>query len=288
MFDSHNDSRLSPIRPDVSVIVPVYNKAKYLGACLDSVLAQNGVVLEVICIDDASTDGSPEILKAFADLNPQIKVLTNATRRGAAYSRNRGIDEASRAWIQFTDADDILPSGALLALCDSAARLDADVVRGVLNTLRNGNVEPWPSAAIEAERAGSLLELPELWIPWFHTCYLISRRLVTRHGARYPDLTAGEDPVFLARVLTVARRICLIPSVTYLYRQDECRPQPTRRTVEDYLRHAQSIKEIYAGRFKPCWEIYGPFIQNDLRLLLSQVGVSPPDEEEFKHLIEHL
>jgi glycosyltransferase involved in cell wall biosynthesis len=298
MGDSSSESRLAvdvhrvsaeSVRPDVSVIVPVYNKAKYLKACLESVLSQNGIVLEVICIDDASTDGSPGILREFADLNREMKVLTNATRRGAAYSRNRGLEQARGAWVQFTDADDVLPQGSLNALVEAMRRTGAEAGRGSIRTLRDGQILEWPPAAIAAARAGTMLDLTELWIPWFHTAYMISRELLVRRDVRYPEqLSAGEDPVFIARMLVAARRICVIPSVTYLYRQDERRPEPTRRTLEDYLRHAELIKEIYAGPFWPCWEIYRPFIQEDLRLLLSQVGVSPSDEEEFKHLIEHL
>jgi len=272
----------------VSVVVPVYNKAKYLEACLDSVLSQQGVSVEAICIDDASTDASGSILRRYKTLGETVTVLTNTTRRGVAYSRNRGIEQAQGVWIQFTDGDDVLPAGSLAALVAAARRENADVVRGSLNRLRGGSVEPWPTATIGAEHHGTLLDLPEVWIPWFHTCYVIARDLLLQRGVRYPDLIAGEDPVFLADVLTSARRICVVPTVAYLYRQDEPRAAPTRRTLEDYLRHAEMVRSVYAERCQPCWDKYHPFVQDDLRLLLSQTALSPDERAQFEALIARL
>src|SRR5262245_142734 len=96
--------------PEVSVIVPIYNKAKYLEPCLESVLAQERRSIEVICVDDASTDGSAAILSRIAEADPRVTSIINASRRGAAASRNRGLRTARGEWVQFTDADDMLPA----------------------------------------------------------------------------------------------------------------------------------------------------------------------------------
>jgi hypothetical protein len=108
------------------------------------------------------------------------------------------------------------------------------------------------------------------------------------HDVRYPELVAGEDAVFIAGVLTTARRICTIPTATYLYRQDEPRGTPTLRTVEDYLRHAQMVKKIYAGPFAPCWKTYQAFIKEDIRLLLRQAKVSLGDYRRLDADVDHL
>jgi CDP-glycerol glycerophosphotransferase len=266
---------------DVSVIIPIYNKAKYLEPCLDSVLAQTGLAVEVVCIDDASSDGSAGIAARYAAANPNVTYLRNSSREGAARSRNRGIEAAGGPWVQFTDADDLLPTGALASLRQTAVEEDAEVVRGALQRIQSGHIDPWPGAPALSARAGAILDLPELWIPWFHTCYLVSREMLISRNIRYPDLVAGEDPVFIARVLTSARRMAITPSAVYIYRQDERRDRPTRQTVEDYFRHAELVRDTYSGQFMPCWDAYRPFIQEDLRLLMQQASLD--DLERARH-----
>ena len=108
------------------------------------------------------------------------------------------------------------------------------------------------------------------------------------HDVRYPDLVAGEDPVFLATALTVARTICVLPAVTYWYRQEEVRPQPSSLTVRDYICHAYSVREIYGERFRTCWEHYRSFIKPDMRLLLSQASLANHERDAFAQAIEIL
>ncbi len=91
--------------PLVSVIMPVYNAAPFVGAAIGSVLGQTLRDFELIAIDDASTDGSREILARIAD--PKCRVLTNDTNLGAAETKNRGIDQARGEFLAFLDADDL-------------------------------------------------------------------------------------------------------------------------------------------------------------------------------------
>lgn len=95
----------------ISVVIPCYNAAPYIAATLRSVLAQQGVALEVIVVDDGSTDGSPELIsRGF----PQV-VLLRQPNSGVAAARNLGIQQASQAWVAFVDADDIWLPGKLQA-----------------------------------------------------------------------------------------------------------------------------------------------------------------------------
>lgn len=92
------------MQPLISVIIPAYNTEKYLIGSLESIFAQTYKTIEVICIDDGSTDNTPEILKSYGN---KIKVITNIKQSGIAYSRNRGIEAARGEFIAFMDADDI-------------------------------------------------------------------------------------------------------------------------------------------------------------------------------------
>jgi glycosyltransferase involved in cell wall biosynthesis len=98
----------------VSVVIPCYNVADYLRDCLDSVLAQEQHPLEVICVDDHSSDATLEILREYENRHRgYITVLTHAPNRGATASRNDGLRIAKGEYIQFLDADDVLSPGKL-------------------------------------------------------------------------------------------------------------------------------------------------------------------------------
>ena len=134
------------VAPDVSVIVPIFNKAAYLAECLDSVLGQSLANIEVICVDDASTDESPTILTRYAARDARLHVVRTPSNRGPGPARNLGIAMASARYVQFTDADDVLPETALEQLhrraragqCSAGARLDGRLPFG--RAVPSGNV----------------------------------------------------------------------------------------------------------------------------------------------------
>ena len=113
--------------PKVSVIVPAFNAAPYLPECLDSILAQTADDLEVICIDDGSTDGTPQILAEYALRDGRLGWVSQENR-GLSESRNRGIDLSSGKYLLFCDADDMLKPDAVRALVEKAERDRLDVL----------------------------------------------------------------------------------------------------------------------------------------------------------------
>jgi glycosyltransferase involved in cell wall biosynthesis len=104
----------------ISVIVPVYNVEEYLAECLDSLLKQEIKEIEIICVEDKSTDRSLDILKEYAEKNEQIKIVENEKNSGLAFTRNRGIRYAKGKYIIFVDSDDILVENALKELYEYA------------------------------------------------------------------------------------------------------------------------------------------------------------------------
>ena len=97
----------------VSVIIPVYNREKYIGECLDSVLRQSLVEKEIICIDDGSTDNTLNIIHSYVNKNNNL-ILLQQQHQGAAAARNYGIDEAKGEYIAFMDSDDWYPTDDVL------------------------------------------------------------------------------------------------------------------------------------------------------------------------------
>ena len=116
------------MKPQISVIIPVYNVERYLSACLDSVLNQEGCSLEVILIDDGSTDQSGRICDQYAAGDSRIKVIRQANA-GAAAAKNAGLRIATGEYLAFADSDDFLEAGAYRYMLDQLRMHDADVIQ---------------------------------------------------------------------------------------------------------------------------------------------------------------
>ena len=118
----------------VSVIIPVYNKEKYLRKSLDSVLKQSFRDYEIICVDDGSKDGSSGILREYAEKDSRIHNIT-IPNGGVSNARNVGLDHANGDWIQFLDADDMLCPEYLAKAVALAEENDIDVVFSDIDVL---------------------------------------------------------------------------------------------------------------------------------------------------------
>ena len=136
LLDSVNRDMLHEIVSDpdafhdrirVSVVMPVYNGERYLREALDDVLTGNAIQFEVICVDDGSTDATPEILTEFAERDPRVRVLTQQNA-GAGAARNKGLEVARGEYLSFLDADDIFESGMLERAYKRARMREADLV----------------------------------------------------------------------------------------------------------------------------------------------------------------
>ena len=103
--------------PKISILVAVYNSAAYLPQCLDSLLGQTLHDIEVLCVDDASTDNSLAILRQYAERDTRVKVFALDENHGIAFARNVALSNASGEFICFVDSDDWLAPNALEAVC---------------------------------------------------------------------------------------------------------------------------------------------------------------------------
>ena len=113
--------------PKVSVIIPVYNVERYLTDCLDSLLRQTLVDIEIICVNDGSTDGSPDILMRYAKLDSRMIIL-NQENSGLSSARNAGLDIAQGEYLYFLDSDDYIDANALQILYIKAQEDDLDIL----------------------------------------------------------------------------------------------------------------------------------------------------------------
>lgn len=208
--------------PLFTIVVPVYNAASRLRDCLTTILTQSFDDLELIAVDDASTDASCAVLDEFADQDPRVRVLHQAANSGPGAARNLGIASARGSYVLFVDADDQLTGEALRRIADRIASADSpDVVMfGFARSYPDGAVVPdarssalAPEALLYARDRPALLEIfPAAWnkacrLDYLHRCQL-----------SFPD-GMYEDIPWSYSVLMTAKQLATLDHTCYHYRQ---------------------------------------------------------------------
>lgn len=119
----------------VSVIVPLFNAEPYIERCLCSIVSQSHHNLEVIAVDDASTDASVTLVKQFMTRHPGVRLIQHSTNQGSMLSRRDGYEAATGDFMMFVDADDALPDDAVKKLVDIEKDTDADIIVGAIEKI---------------------------------------------------------------------------------------------------------------------------------------------------------
>ncbi len=217
-------------RPDVSVVVPVYNVEDYLEQCLDSVLTQPGVDLEIVCVDDCGTDRSMEILREYQARDSRIRIVSHAENRGLSAARNTGIENAAGDYIVLLDSDDLLNPDRLALQVDVIRRDQADMVYFHTDLIWDrfpGDPSP-PVCSNPPEfvlfnqelHRTNLLDYPALLHATSSWSYIYSADFLRRHGIRYDEhLKRWEDRAFWTRVARLADSVSIVPVSARKYRQ---------------------------------------------------------------------
>ena len=120
----------------VSIIVPIYNTEKYLYECINSILKQNLTEIEIICINDGSSDNSENIIKNFQSKDSRIKYIKQQNQ-GLSAARNKGILESKSKYVMFVDSDDYIIKDCVNLSFETAEKYDADIV--LFNSTRDDN-----------------------------------------------------------------------------------------------------------------------------------------------------
>ncbi len=221
MNNMQNDKEKS--RPVISVIVPVYNAEKYIKKCLETLICQTYDNLEIICVDDGSTDHSLELLELFAKKDYRIKIFSQKNA-GPAAARNLALKKATGDYISFVDADDFLEYNAYEILVNKLEQDDSwdliifggnvvgeanDYFTSILTTSyceRRNNRQD----VIFKEKAAK----PFLWL------HLIKKSILTNPTPLYFDesMDLGEDQIFQFQYVPRAKNILVIEDKLYNYR----------------------------------------------------------------------
>lgn len=238
-------------RKKLSVIVPVYNAEKYLGQCLDSLLCQglSGEAYEILCVDDGSTDGSSAILDGYAERFSHIRVI-HKENGGVTTARNMGLREATGDYIWFVDADDLVREKVLEAILPVLSRSGCD--RLVVDAYT------FTDELTQGEQAkADTLPRNTPWqdaVVWRN---VLSRRFLLEKNLSfaYPELTHGEDGLFMYEVSAGSPKTVETGLMAYFYRIHSDSAETTvtlashRKKLKSFLRLTQIMNGYYrSGR----------------------------------------
>lgn len=242
--------------PTVSVIVTVYNGERYLVECLDSILSQSLNNIEIICVDDASTDATAGILSEYQD---KITIITNEVNCMAGESRNKGLQAARGEYVIFLDADDIYEPDMLEKAYNKAEASKADICI-FKEDLFTDNVEArWGYAYAECmlKEFGELeffspTELADvifsLWNGWAWD-KLFRRDFILGTGLEFQKLQSSNDAFFVHSAMASARKISLLNEVLVHHRIGNCKSISNTRdnAWESCLLYLKELK-LYLSR----------------------------------------
>lgn len=219
------------MKKGISIIVPIYNSEKYLNKCIDSLINQTEKNIEIILVNDGSTDNSEEIIKEYKD--KRIKYYKNKNQ-GIGKTRNFGIEQATGSYIMFVDSDDYIEKNACEKMYNKAVNENLDVVLcDFYKEYDNGNIEEIHTNSFNNS---SLKENPNIitdyLCPW---AKIYDRKLIIDNNIKFVENLKYEDAPFVIKALCTAKKIGKI---------DEC--------LNYYLIHDNSETTV---RDKKCFDI---------------------------------
>ena len=228
----------------ISVIIPVYNDEKRLHKSIGSVLSQTFKDIEIICVDDGSTDNSLDVLNEFSQQYDFIRVFSQKNQ-GAAIARNYALSKANGEYIAFLDADDFyIDDESLEKLYDVAFKNNANIVSGNIK-LVNSDDEFKPFVRLEYFNEYKTILPQEYGLPWSFYKNIIKKEFFIKNNITFPDLLRGEDPVFFAEVLSKLDKIYCVPVDFYAYYYiDGGAKCDTYRKIHDTVEHYKRVAEI--------------------------------------------
>lgn len=223
----------------VSVIIPVYNMESYLEQCLDSVCNQTLSNIEILCIDDGSTDASGQILENYAKLDNRL-IVFHQTNSGVAASRNLGIKEAQGEYVIFMDPDDWYPENDILeVLYKKAVENTALICGGEFSDYNDATgeygynfLERYYGYTFEKE---GFIDYKDYQFDFGYQRFIFQRKLLIENQLIFPMLLRFQDPPFLVKTMIAAERFFAVKKVTYCYRYGHRGNIWTNKKVEDLL-----------------------------------------------------
>jgi succinoglycan biosynthesis protein ExoO len=291
------------VNPVVSVIIPAYNTAIYIGRAIESALTQTLSDLEVVVVDDCSTDETVAVVQSFAD--ERVKLLQNPQNLGAGGARNRALAVARGKWIAVLDSDDWYAPERLEKLVAHAEANDADLLSDDLYLIEDGSITPW--GTLLTESGEQIVRVTQIEPDYFvnsdiegqqglHLGFskpLFKREFLERYNLKYdPTIKVSQDFWLYMDCFRHQSRFFFVPQPYYYYRsragslinsdkiqrlEDEC------RAIANFLKHedfssdnpqvltALVAKQIITRNYRDYYKVVEPLKQGKVAISLKEI-----------------
>jgi glycosyltransferase involved in cell wall biosynthesis len=252
---------------DFSVIIPAYNVSGIIGRAIRSAAAQTFPPLEILVIDDCSTDNTVEVVKALARDIPSLRLLSTPANGGPSAARNVGLREAKADWIALLDSDDAWKPGRLKRLSEVASATSADFVADNLvlwDAVADAQVKPFyyelpepqkQIALVDLFRADDNFNFSKKSFALMKPIY--RREFLANHKLQYNEnMRVSEDFAFFAESLFKGAKIILIEEAYYIYSMHvgpSGRSQHTRSKYQfdSVIEESDRLRQKYGDRIDP-------------------------------------
>ena len=236
------------MQPKISVIIPVYNVDKYLRQCLDSVVNQTLEDIEIICVDDGSTDNSYAILMEYAQKDTRFKILKQNNQH-AGVARNKGIKIASGEYIHFLDSDDYIDTDAYAEWYQVAKENDLDVCVCFQERFDNktGEIKRVDKVIGNELKILNFKDDPKYFIynvvvPWNK---IYKREFLLAKKIEFEALICANDRSFYFKTILAAQKIGILPKYWMHYRVNNDKSLVGETRLKHYYVHFRSFETIW-------------------------------------------
>lgn len=287
--------------PKLSVIVPVWNGEKYIKRCIDSILNQSLKDLEIIIVDDKSTDSTLELLKHHYFDTINISIVCHDTNEGTGAARNTGLRHACGKYIAFLDADDWIDTNAYMKMTSILETVHTDIaVCGIMTEFSSPVLSELRYSyayhnTISAEFALKLLsknEAQDSYISPMVGNKVFRHSFLKRHSLTFPNKNNFEDDEFMFKSFLYAKSVSLVPNTFHHYfqRQGSAMHSFSKLTIDDFISTFLSIKKELDAVQE--WEIksseYYSFFDKCLSSLLNTLFSSEQQVESQRNYLSYL
>lgn len=240
----------------VSIIIPVYNVAGYILQCLTSIQNQSLQDIEVIMIDDGSTDETVSVITKFIKTDSRFKLYFQE-HTGAGAARNKGIALAAGKYVAFCDGDDFyLEPKALELLTAAADKNGVSVCGGLMQTCENGIFREEPMhRQLAVNENGIPMTFSDFQNDYNYQSFLFEREMLKRENIRFPHYLRYQDPPFLVRALIAAGTFWVIPVEFYCYRYGHQDFKEIGKKIKDTLEGIRdNLRVAVEGNYSKLYE----------------------------------
>lgn len=269
----------------ISVIVPVYNTESFLPACIESILSQTYQDIELLLIDDGSTDRSGAICDEYAAKDSRVRVF-HKENGGVSSARNLGLDQARGEYIHFVDSDDLVLQGSYQYISEVIFECSPDVI--CFNYVRdacNNNA----LIISDGKYYDSIIDFAKQCYIRVSMCFkIVKRQFIEAHKTRFEPIPYSEDTVFIWNLLRFEGSIFNTSSKLYSYTTNPCSAEQTRtinhvqRTVESLIVSNLRVKE-FVSSYSECPPVISNFTHK-YEILFNRILCTPYTYCELKSL----